>query len=328
MENKNKNEFYGNNYLLAYEYHFAQLEDSTAAADRDAYRALKDKLYYNNDLYQRVYEGLEKNNRLTDVIRLDRSLQYNANSRLAGFNDATGSISIKDGKLTIFYSNNTNKNGAYAISKTSQEFLSFAVSKNQQRLFCSTSNNFIYVFDNRLNKVDSISMGAKITALDFNDAGSIIYFGTSGGYIGYIDYTKDKKNQPVFENKLESEITAVEIFRHARKSESGDDIEETFLLAAGSKCSPRVYKLDDNTLKPDFKLYGNILPYSEKQYGRINQAAFNKESGLVMLVTTTGTYSWNPFTYDLLEKLKVMRRFNPKTEPTKSLIDKPELKFY
>ncbi len=322
VENKNKNEFYGNDYLLAYEYHFAQLEDSTAAADKNAYKALKNKLYYNNDLYQRLYEGLEKNNKLADVIRLDSNLKFNAALKLAGFNDATGRTKTEEGKLVVSNVNNTSKNVAGAAN-TRQEFLSFAVSKNQQRLFCSTNNNLIYVFDNKLNKVDSISMGAKVTALDFNDAGSIVYFGTSGGYIGYINYVKDKKNQPVFENKLESEITAIQVFSHSHKDKNGDDVEEKFLLATGLKNSPRVYKLNDDS-RPDFRLFGNVLPYTEKQYGRIIRAAFSKTDNIILVSSNRQTYSWNPFTHELLNSLKKRKNFSP-AEPW---VNKSDIKFY
>ena len=328
-ENKNRNQFYGSDYFLAYRYHFDQLEDSTAAEDKPAYRSLKEKLYYNNDLYQKAYEGLDRNDRLRDVIKADKNLKYDPASKLSDINIAKDRIRVNEkGRLVIPGLTNSNKAAADSLSKSGNEFMSFTVSKKLQRIFCSTNDNLIYVFDNKLNRLDPINMGAKVTAMDFNEDRSIIYFGTSGGYIGYIDYNKDKKNQPVFENKLESEITSIQYFRHSHKDKYMRDVEDKFLLATGLRSSPRVYKLDDNTLRPDFRLFGNVLPYKEKQYGRIIQAGFNQENNLVTLVTSTGTYSWNPFTYDLLDKLKAVRNFDPKTEPTKSLIDKPETKFY
>ncbi|MBE7170255.1 MAG: hypothetical protein INR73_06680 [Williamsia sp.] len=328
-ENKNKTEFYGNDYMLAYQYHFDQLKDLVAAEDMAAYQSLKNKLYYNNDLYQRICEDFDKMDRRREVIREDKNLKPDIDGKLSAINISKERARINErGKLTIAGFSNANKGTADALSGTDQEFISFAVSRNQQRIFCSTTDNLILVLDNRLNKIDVINMGAKVTALDFNEARSIIYFGTAGGDIGYIDYGRDKKNQPVFENKLESEITALQVFRYALKDRRTNDAPETFLLATGLRSEPRVYKLDDNTVRPDFRLFGNILPYTEKQYGKIYQAAFSQETGLVTLVTSTGTYAWNPFTYSLLDRLKAIRRFDPSTAQTKSLIDKPAIKFY
>lgn len=325
-ENKNKNEFYGNNYFLAYQYHFDQLEDSTAKEDAWTYKSLQNKLYYNNDLYQRVYENLEKIGERSLVVREDKTANPDYDLKLADINIAKDKFKINEkGKLTLFSSGKTD-----TATAQGQEFVSFAVSKSQQRLFCSTNDNLIYVFDNKLNRIDAINMGTKVTALDFNDERnrSLLYFGTSGGYIGYIDYGKDRKNQPVFENKLESEITAIQVFKHTYTDRHAHEVKETFLLAAGLKSSPRVYKLDNNTLRPDALLLGNMLPYTEKEYGRIIQAGFNKNDRVV-LVTSKGTrYLWNPFTHDLLDKLTASKKFNPGTEPAKSLINKPETKFY
>lgn len=321
-ENKNKTEFYGSDYLLAYQYHFDRLEDLTAREGIPAYSSLKSKLYYNNDLYQRVYNNFDRINMREEVIREDKNLKIDLVSKLSAISVAKERIKINErGKLVIRGFNNTNKSTADTLSETDPEFVSFAVSRNPQRIFCSTSDNLIYVLDNKLNRIDTINMGEKVTALDCNERGGIIYFGTSGGNIGYIDYSRDKRNQPVFENKLESEITAIQVFKH-----TGKEGEETFLLAAGLRSAPRVYKLDN--LRPEIRLYGNVLPYSEKPYGSVYQAAFNPETNRVTLVTSTGTYAWNPFTYDLLDRLKAIRQFDPATAQTKALINKPEIKFY
>ena len=51
-----------------------------------------------------------------------------------------------------------------------------------------------------------IATGVKITALDYNENGDIIYFGTVNGDIGFIKYKSDNKNQPVFQNSLYSKL--------------------------------------------------------------------------------------------------------------------------
>jgi hypothetical protein len=179
-----------------------------------------------------------------------------------------------------------------------------------------------------MERVDTINMGARVTALDVLDEEakqSIVYFGTANGYIGYILYERDKKNQPVFENKLDSRITAIELFRRSLPSAAAgaNSRDNYFLLATGVTSSPRVFKLDPATLTPDKFLLGNELPYRRRELGDISFAQYDGRR--VRLYTTTGTYVWNPFSDELLRELNnSVRELNKNTD----LPDVAGLKFY
>jgi len=263
-ENNNDKEFYGNNYFLAYTAHIDTLEN--LVTDSIAFRALKNKLYYNNDLYQRLYENLAKIDTLEIIIKKDNPAVPDASTKREGF-------------------------------------VSFTRSRNQHLQFGSTNSNFIIVFNSSNEKPDSIGMGTEVTALYFNDDDSIIYFGTISGYIGYIKYRSDRKNQPIFQNKLETEITAIQLFTRSQNNEV-----DTFLLAAGKNSSPVVYNLNNVSLNPYARLIGNELPY-EKKYGNIMGAEYQSETDRVRLFTTNGSYTWNPFTKEVLDKLKYIEHF-------------------
>lgn len=315
-ENNNKNEFYGNNYFLAYRHHFDQLEDSLAikkdTVAYNSYKSLKNKLYYNNDLYKRAYENLVFIKHKADVIEKNEKLEPATGEKRLD-NTTTAALETNNkGRLTIVRIRDAGITTADSLSKKGQEFISLAVSEKQRLVLCSTNDNLIYVFNDKLRRRDTISMGARVTALDFFDDHDhgIIYFGTASGYIGYIYYDMHKKNQPVFENKLETAITAVQLFTRFRTDKNNRDIKETFLLAAATQSNPRVYKLDDNSLKPDKLLFGNELPYSKKEYGDITRAGYLSKLNMVMLVTSNGIYLWNPFTRDLLDKLEEREKEN------------------
>jgi len=302
-ENKNKDEFYGRNYFLVYTYHFNQLERLLANQDKSGYASLKSKLYYNNDLYKRIYENFSLIKYPDEVVKRDETLKgiFSTSQPTTG-NGNPVIVRNSKGLRNIITINNGSRSIADTLNKKGHEFISLVFDARKKLTFCSTNDNFIYVFNDKLERVDMISMGAKVTALDvYNDnSRSIIYFGTSSGYIGYINYDVHKKNQPIFENKLESAITAIKHFSRG---------EETFLLATGIESSPRVYRIDDNSLKPDKLLLGNELPYNRKEFGNIMNADYNPKIKKIVLLTTTGTYSWNPFTDELLDKLKQKENF-------------------
>ncbi len=298
-ENNNREEFYGRKYFLVYTYHFDKLENLIAKGDKEGYLSLKNKLYYNNDLYKRIYDNFSIIKLRDEVIKKDEALRADFNpGKSAGNNEypvfRKNVVSISNG----------NKTTADTLSKKGQEFITVAVSNNKKKklILGSTNDNYIYVFNSKLQRVDSIGMGAKVTALDFfeDDKRSIIYFGTASGYIGYINYYIHKKNQPVFENKLETQITSIEQFKKG---------EESFLLATGIESGPRVYRIDDTSLKPDKLLLGNELPYNKKELGKIINAEYNSRADKIVLLTSTGTFSWNPFTDELLNKLKQKQNF-------------------
>lgn len=317
-ENGNKNAFYSNNYFLSYTHHFNNLEDSIALSrdgvipdrDKKAYQVLKEKLYYNNDLYKRIFENLEKINEQNKAIE---QVDNSTGSSGRGISPASrGLVFQQTGGLQneISFTNGA-KAFTYALAKRGQEFIAATVSEKDRLVFGSTNDNFIYVFNDRMEKVDSIAMGAPVTALDFfnNGAESIIYFGTASGYIGYIVYDRRKRNQPVFENKLDTRISAIQLFDRCRQA--GEKSHERFLLVTGIGSSPRVYKLDEQLLKPDKLLLGNELPYNKRVYGEITGARYDCDQKRVRLYTKgNGTFLWNPFADELLEFLNAKRPLN------------------
>lgn len=312
-ENRNKEEFYGRNYFLIYAHHFNQLERLIVPEDKAGYALLKNKLYYNNDLYKRLYDAFELQHSNEALKKEGPPKPGFRLPEAAGEGPRAGLKKDDKGLLNTVTLGNGSTALAYTLAKKGQEFTAVAVSdKKKPQVFCATNDNFIYVFNDKLERTDAIGMGTKVTALDFfeEDGKSIIYFGTASGYIGYILYDVHKKNQPVFENKLETEITAIQLFKHSPGTKSaGRNAEETFLLAAGTGSGPKVYKLDDNSLKPDKLLYGNELPYSKKKFGNITDARYDSKTARILLLTSTGLYSWNPFTDDLLDKLT--EKFHP-----------------
>lgn len=306
-ENRNKDAFYAQNFLSAYAYHFNQLEGLMTPEDKGAYLTLKNRLYYNNDLYKQLYEAVRRQNS-NEALRREPAARPSASSPTMA-NGAKVSLTKNTKGLTNTVSISGSVNASFTPDRPDAQFLALAVGKRRGAplVLCSTTDKLIYVLNEKLEKVDAIAMGTKVTALDFFDDGSrsIIYFGTAGGYIGYIVYNAQKKNQPVFENRLESEIVSVRLFSPKPK----DGIEGgTFLLAAGKESSPRVYKLDAGSLKPDKLLYGNELLYAKKTFGAIASADYDYDAGRVLLYAGTGVWSWNPFTQDLLKKLNDVSR--------------------
>ncbi len=297
--NNNQSRFFDSSYLLAYSQHFYLLKNlidsieisspNTKNPVRDTtaikiYNSISNKLYYNNELYQRVYtafERIEKNDTGNMVIKKADSLNF---------------TSVK-------------KENTFVIKhfKSLKKIKSSAENKYPTINFCYTDDNYINVFGpGGLN--DTICMGARVTALDYDEAEKIIYFGTAGGYIGYIKYSSSgHRYQPVFENKLESEITAIRFFDYTDSSR----IKNHFLLSVAKTSNSVLYRLD-SILKEEKLLIGNILPY-KKDFGEVEYAVVNVEYGRIIFKTKlkekTDYYSWNPFTYNLLPKLKEVKNF-------------------
>ncbi len=327
-ENRNRGDFYGKNYFLLYARYFNELDSLTQGDDHEAYRTLREKLYYNNDLYKRIYENAKhlandqkKDERVMDSLLLELP---KSGPPPRGTDAAVGLqqnvIALRRGTQTL----------TDTLRNKGQEYVAYTRSKRAGRLlFASTTDNYIFVYNDRLQRVDTINMGARVTALDVLDEGdkkSIVYFGTANGYIGYIQYEADKKNQPVFENKLDSKITAIELFsRQPPKGRRGGATAglEYFLLAAGLTSSPRVYKLDPATLTPNKVLLGNELPYQRRVMGEIRFASYDGRR--VRLYTPEHTYLWNPFADELLRELNnTVRERNKNVD----LPDVAGLKFY
>ncbi len=277
--------------LLAYADHLeilGPLIENTG--DKDAilkYKNLHDKLYYNNDLYEKIYACLVN----TTDPNAKKAVFSKVENYKGSFPDEldSGDTDLRQAK-----------------SLTGKKIAKLVKDKKDQLVICSTDDNWLYVFNTAKNSFvleSRIPMGARVTALDYNSENDIIYFGIESGDIGYLVYDKDKKNQPVFENVLGSPVTAIRLFKY---SSSGE--QRTFLLAAAKKGKVVVYTLDNNNPKPDDKLLGNTLP--EKNLIDVINAKFDEQSKQVIIKvrsTKNGTetiYSWNPFAKEALEKYR------------------------
>ncbi len=174
---------------------------------------------------------------------------------------------------------------------------------NEKVIIYSTLNNEIYVLnyksatDTSVLKSTRIPMAGQVTALGyFADAG-IIYFGLKTGEIGYINFKKDAKNQPIYRNDLGSRITAGQFF-------SKDN--QYYFLTTSYMGKAVVYELGNasdvaSKLVPNKKLQGIEMP---DYFGTINKAVYLKDKKYVVLLTSKGVYNWNPFTEQQLSKLK------------------------
>jgi len=292
--------------LLAYCMHLDTLQSLIkSTGDKNAlaaYNNLRERLYYNNDLYEKLYACLET---ISDV-KAKKSVFDKLNTPYTGFNDET---TITD----PVYASISTQSGKNIVALTQGE--------DDQRIICSTGDNWIYVYTSAKNLVleNKIPMGAKVTALFYNSLQHIIYFGLESGDIGYIRYGKNNKNQPIFENALGSPVTAIQLFNYP---DAGGN--NYFLLAAARKSKAVVYELDENNLLPDKRLLGNILP--ERNLVEIVDVRFDNDLKKVVikvrsLKTKNETiYAWDPFTSSVLEKYrqyKNMSDFEKKyLEPT------------
>ncbi len=271
----------------------------------DAYNSLNEKLYNNNDLYDKLYYCLKSKNEDKKVINQIRDVKFSQPK--SNFNN-TVEAKISEDSLSITLTDNK-------IIKSLQKIIVLATNKNDQLVIYSTADNFVNVFKYSSSSTEKIPMGTRVTALDYNDEKNIIYFGTANGDIGFITYAASKKNQPVFQNSLYSKITATKFFNAHNKS---------YLLVTGLRSRPVVYLLDSSDLIDNKNLIGNVYP--EKISNAVTDAYFN-EADKITLITKSAydggivTYTWNPFSVDLLEDLKkIMKNKSSNYEKTLSTI--------
>jgi energy-coupling factor transporter ATP-binding protein EcfA2/flagellar basal body-associated protein FliL len=285
--------------LVAYTTHLENLGDLISETkDPEAmakYNGLLKRLYFNNDLYEKIYACIANTSNDKSIL----------------FGIANDQSSITNGDMDLKNANFERVNKE--MSTAGKRVLKIVQNGNDKKLVCSTDDNLIYVFGYGKSAVKLetiIPMGARVTALDYTGNKNIIYFGLENGNIGFIRYDKDKRNQPVFENALGTPITAIQLFTTKVKNE-----EINFLLAAGKKSKVVVYELDENSLLPDKRLLGNSLP--EKNLGEVTNAEFNEKTKLVMIRVQSSknasqsTYQWNPFTALALDEYK-KKRSDPK----------------
>lgn len=326
--------------LIAYCYHLDILGDSIRKycdSISPDYNVLMDKLYYDNDLYEKIYYCLKSLNP-EDTVALKPFKGKRPDFGLKKFTEG-------DKIYTVEFENRqikTTRNGVEEIlvPPSDHQFISFTLSRTSKRLFCATDDNYIFVYSfcdsikPMLLKDETIAMGSKITALDFKEDSSIIFFGTVKGDIGFIRYNSDRKNQPVYdvENSLGSEITSVGFFTHKIEKDS----LRTFLLATSLKNRSAVYELNSNYLTPNYKFSGNALP--RRGLGNINHAVFDSDCQKVIIETKKddakgpSLWEWNPFSREILEGLKVVitakLKSNENQVPAEQILNKSKVKFY
>jgi len=263
---------------------------------KDDYNALRERLYFNNDLYEKTYACFE-------------TITSNSKTRRTVFDKTTYAGRFKNEP--------DSSNADYKKVSTSckGKIIAFTVDKSSGLIICSTTDNWIYVYKNTGNTLieeSKIPLGAQVTALDYNSEKKIIYFGLETGDIGYVEYHTNKRNQPVFENTLGSAITAIQFFSYTVAGE-----KRYFLLAAAKRSRVVVYELDDNMPKPDKKLSGNILP--EKNLLDVVNATFTNDAKdnrriIIKVRSKKGgetIYGWNPFTAEILAEYKRSKTIPP-----------------
>ena len=105
---------------------------------------------------------------------------------------------------------------------------------------------------------------------------------------------------------LGSKITAVQFFNYSNRH---------FLLVTGMRSAPVVCTLDNSSFFPETKLSANVLP--KEKLGQVINATFDYEINKVILQTVAQNgnkiiYEWNPFSFELLDKLKTINRVKSK----------------
>ncbi len=308
--------------------------DSTSLSD---YNMLMDKLYYDNGLYEKVYYCLKSINP-EDTVVLKPYTGKRPGFNVKKFTDGNKNYTVELEKKKISITRNSEKE--ILTPQSGQQFISFTLSPTLKRLFCSTDDNFIYVysfFDSIKPKLladETIAMGSRITAMDFKEDSSVLFFGTVKGDIGFIRYNSDRKNQPVYdvENSLGSEVTSIGFFTH----KIGKDKPKTFLLATGQRSRSSVFELDSNYLTPNYKFMGNFLP--RRGLGNINHAVYDAECKKVIVETKRddikdpSLWEWNPFSREILEGLKAVKKAKLQNNEIQikpdQFMNKSQVKFY
>ncbi|MBK8846539.1 MAG: hypothetical protein IPO27_08390 [Bacteroidetes bacterium] len=269
--------------LVAYLYHLAYLNDKAK----------------NIDLYPKVFASLTANDNKDLVLAQISSIGFsdtvalgNNAKILRGKNKSKIVLNLEGHQVELTKEGNTN---IECLTANASDSL----------IFCATDNNSIevYKYNNRykLSKQATILMNGLVTAIDYNAANKVIYFGLRTGEIGYIQYSNNtyEKIKPVYENELGSRVTSIDFFEYKSKY---------YLLASSQRGKVTVYDVGNvelgnvsSFLIPDKKLTGIELPINLRE---IQYARFDEAKGKVLLAAAKGNYSWNPFTEEIVELLK------------------------
>lgn len=269
---------------------------------RKDYEVLRYDLFFDNDLYEKLYYSLNAKGGRDSVFREDSGPSGSAHAGVQQSGSGNDSFSLTGEGFILWKSS---AKGEYLIKRDGQKFTAFTLNDSLKQVIGATEDHFIFIYGlaagGTVRVVDSIALGAQVTAIDYADSTGALFFGTKGGDIGYIRYNGElKKYQPVYstENFLSgSWITAIDYFKHG-----GTD----YLLAAGFDNKAVVYKVDNNLFLPGYKFSGNILPDPGRELGGILHGKYDPKSGMVTIGAKHGTqiFLWDPFTASALEKYR------------------------
>lgn len=292
--------------LIAYCNHLDTLELilKSMPTGETNFAQLRENLYYNNELYEKVFYCLDSRDYLDSVIRpIGAGERAKEKIRVRYLGDQSAGFWLS-GDGGIIKKNHTNLD---TLKPGNQKFTSFALSEKMKMLFGATDDNYILVYglgdSGELRPMDTIALGTRVTAIDFDDKDSTLYFGTINGEIGFIEYNSFKKRyQPVYSTEMfipGSEVTAIDFFSFE---------DNGYLLVTGRTGKAAVYKLDKKSSVPGNNFSGNFLP--DYLLGSMDFAVFDASEKQVVLETTNKSneklfYWWDPFTQSVLQKFKM-----------------------
>ncbi|MGB3075355.1 MAG: hypothetical protein WBB36_08530 [Chitinophagales bacterium] len=209
-------------------------------------------------------------------------------------------VTISNDKLQVLYNGNS--------ELMPRRISALAVDSADKMLLIATEDNVLTVemLNSQYQQVNKykIPMGGQVTALDYDAGSDVIFFGLLTGEIGYINFIKDSRNQPVYKNQLDSKVTAIDFFMREKN-------KACYLLATSIRGQAIVYEVGSTPekladfLRANKKLSGIELP---ENIGDIKFAKYltkhKSTENRVELVTVKNTsYLWNPFVDELLAEL-------------------------
>lgn len=259
----------------------------------------------NDELYDKLYYSLVLGNYKNDNRKNNKDFVMDkiSDGGPTGYLPETCSlgnghdVTISNDKLRVQY------NGSYELMP--RRISALAADSTDRMLLIATEDNVLTVekLDDELQRVNTykIPMGGQVTAVDYDAGSDVIFFGLLTGEIGYINFMKDSRNQPVYKNQLDSKVTAIDFFIREKN-------QACCLLATSIRGQAIVYELGAAPgmlaafLRANKELSGIELPES---IGDIRSARYLATLSRVELVTMkNSSYRWNPFVDELLIELQ------------------------
>ncbi len=259
----------------------------------------------NNELYDKLYYSLVLGNYKNDSKKKNKDFVMDkiSDGGPTGYlPDACSlgnghAVTISNDKLRVQYNN------SYQLLP--RRISALDADSTDLMLLIATEDNVLTVekLNNALEPVSTykIPMGGQVTAVDYDAGSDVIFFGLLTGEIGYINFMKDSRNQPVYKNQLDSKVTAIDFFIREKN-------QACCLLATSIRGKAIVYELGASPallttyLRANKELTGIELP---ENIGDIRSAKYLASASRVELLTTkNSTYRWNPFVDELLKELQ------------------------